>query len=142
MVRMSHTAEPLGSILSRYPMVRVVSAVAAVLLALCGILWSATSRAGRSAASFGVTVRVLPHCDETRHGGLSETPDGRMVCVYPKILQRQVDRTCSLTPISRLIASRMIPTVRISFAPSNIDRSLKIRSDLPMMVAMDCHCRR
>lgn len=92
MVRMSHTAKPLpGGILPRR-MVRTASAATAVLLMLCGVLWSDTSNAGRSSASFGVTVRVLPHCDETRHGGLSETPDGRMVCVYPKIVQRQVDQ--------------------------------------------------
>jgi hypothetical protein len=73
-------------------MVRTVSAAAAVLLMLCGMLWSGASHAGRSSASFGVTVRILPHCDETRHGGLAETSDGRMVCVYPKILQRQIDQ--------------------------------------------------
>ncbi|MGH8600622.1 MAG: hypothetical protein ACRET1_08150 [Burkholderiales bacterium] len=93
MVRMSHTAVLLaGGILSRRWTVRKVSAATVVLLTLCGTLWSVTTRAGRGSASFGVTVRVLPHCDETRHGGLSETPDGRMVCVYPKIRQRQVDQ--------------------------------------------------
>ncbi len=92
MARVFHTAEPWpGGILARR-MVRTVLAAAVVLLMLWGMLWSDASRAGRSSASFGVTVRVLPHCDETRHGGLSETPDGRMVCVYPKILQRPVDQ--------------------------------------------------
>ncbi len=93
MVRMSCTAESLpDEILPRCRTVRAASAGAAVVLALYSVLWSSTTLAGRDTASFGVTVRVLPHCDETRDGGLSETPDGRMVCVYPKILQRQVDQ--------------------------------------------------
>jgi hypothetical protein len=81
-----HTAGPHpGGVLDKYRMTRTVPAVIAFLLTLCGALWSDTTRAGRASASFGVTVRVLPHCDDARLGGLMKAPGGRFVCVYPKI---------------------------------------------------------
>jgi hypothetical protein len=57
----------------------------AFLLAIC----NASALAGQSQSSFGVTVRVLPRCDASRHGGIIERTDGTARCVYPRITEVQ-----------------------------------------------------
>lgn len=49
------------------------------------ILVSLPVYAGTAAASFAVSVRVLPRCDTARLGATMQTANGRVICVYPRI---------------------------------------------------------
>jgi hypothetical protein len=48
-----------------------------------------TASAGQTSSSFGVSVRVLPRCDASRHGGVIENANGTTRCVYPRITEVQ-----------------------------------------------------
>jgi hypothetical protein len=56
----------------------------------CLALLSPLAHAGQATSSFRVSIRVLPQCDASRHGGLTQTADGRTVCVYPQVSEARI----------------------------------------------------
>lgn len=69
-----------------------------IIIALLFAFAAPVTFAGQSRASFGVSVRVLPRCDASRHGGIIENANGTARCVYPRITEVQSNVESPATP--------------------------------------------